>query len=135
MNATGLRDQRVRIYSLTNQGTEGEVRSVFNFSMERWARLDDSAAAVRAAQDRLQMHLDAACEFGQDSGTVVPCPGILKNKLTGECWWVRGVYGVRNLRRVVVGLERVTVEEFATFQVFEDQDTKDGTHLVDPASS
>lgn len=130
MNATGLRDQRLRCYSRTDQGTDGEVRSVFYFSMERWGRLDDSAAAVRAAQDRLQLHLDAACEFADD--VTVPCPGIIKNKLTGECWWVRGTYGVRALRRVVVGLERVTVEEFATFEVFEAANVKDGTHLVDP---
>lgn len=132
MNATGLRDQRIRVYGRTNQGLNGAVRSVFNYQVTRWGRLDDSSATVAYAQDRLRMKLDAVCEFADEVS--VPDAGLLKNEVTGECWWVRGVYGVRALRRVVVGLDRITVEEFETFQVYEADAVLDGSHLVDPAS-
>lgn len=132
MNATGLRDQRVSLYTRTGQGTDGRVRSVYLFSATRWGRLDDSAAAVRVAQDRLQMKVDAVCEFADE--VTVPCPGLLKETVSGQSWWVRGVYGVRQLRRVIVGLDRISVDQFATFQVYEAADVADGTHLVDPAS-
>lgn len=132
MNATGLRDQRVMVYPRTEQGRDGRVRSVFRHDVTRWGRLDDSAAAVRFAQDRLQMRLDAICEFADEVS--VPCPGILKEEQNGTCWWVRGTYSVRQLRRIVVGLERITVEQFATFDVFEGDTTLDGTHLVNPAT-
>lgn len=132
MNATGLRDMRVRMYSRTNQGLNGTTRSVFSYLRTRWGRLDDSSATVAYAQDRLRMKIDAVCEFADEVD--VPDAGILKEELSGQCWWVRGVYGVRQLRRTIVGLDRITVEEFATFEVFEAAAVLDGTHLVDPAS-
>lgn len=132
MNATGLRDQRIALYERTEQGVDGRARSVYLLTVTRWGRLDDSSAAVKQAQERLQMQIDAVCEFADE--VTVPCPGLLKNTVTGDCWWVRGVYGVRQLRRVIVGLSRISVEEFASFDIFEAAAVLDGTHLVDPAS-
>lgn len=129
-SAIGLRDQRVRVYERTDQGTDGFPRPVFRLLYTRWGRLDDTAAATRIAQQKLQLQIDAVCEFSSE--TEVPPNGILKDG-DGIPWAVRGIYGVRQLRRTVVGLERIAEEKYRTFEVYEGNSTLDGVHMVDPA--
>ena len=130
-NAVGLRDQRLRLYTMSEQGADGLARAVYTFLYERWGRLDESSAAVRAAQAKLQLKLDAAVEF--DYSVDVPVNGVLKSP-DGTMWWIRGINSTRQLRRVLVGVERVTEELAATFQVVEGDSVLDGAHMVDPAS-
>lgn len=130
-NAVGLRDQRVRLYTATDQGADGFVRMVYRFLYERWARLDESSASVRAAQAKLQLQLDALVEF--DLAVEVPINGVLKTP-DGTMWWIRGINPVRQLQRVIVSAQRVTEELAKTFELYEGDSVLDGTHMVDPAS-
>lgn len=130
-SAIGLRDQRVKVYELTDQGSDGFARPVYKWLYTRWGRLDDTAAAVRIAQQKLQLEIEAVCEFSSE--TECPVNGILVDELTGLPWMVRGIYGVRLLGRTVVGLDRITEEQYKTFVIYEGDSTLDGKHLVDPA--
>ena len=128
MNAVGLRDQRIRLYVRRDAGSDGMVKTVFQFDHERWGRLDESRASVSTMQGRLQMKLDAIVEFADE--VVVPNNGVAV--VGNRAWWIRGINPVRQTRRVIVGLERIDDEAFTTFKVFDGNSTLDGTHLVNP---
>ncbi len=131
-SAIGLRDQRVRTYAKSDQGTDGVVRPVFTFANEYWGRIDESAAAVRFAQEKLQLKVDALAEFSDD--VAIPVNGFLLDTLTGLHWWVRKIYNVRALHRLWVGLEAISEELVATFTIYEGASTLDGVHVIDPGT-
>lgn len=132
MNATGLRDTPLRMYARSNNGSDGFVRSIFTYAAWWWGRVDETSVTVRANADKLQMKLDAVAEVADEA--VVPVGGILKNDVSGDCWWIRGINPVRQTRRQVIGLERISEEQLATFTLYEGASTLDGVHLVEPAT-
>lgn len=129
-NATGLRDTPIRLYERTNSGTDGFVRAVFSFTAWWWGRLDESSAGVRAAQEKVQQKLDAVATFSDEA--IVPLAGIAKDDTTGLYWWIRGINPVRQTRSQIVGLERITEEQVATFTIYEGDSVLDGVHVVEP---
>lgn len=128
MNATGLRDQQLKLYQRIDQGSEGLVKAAFLFTAWWWGRLDENRATVSQMEARLQQKLDATAEFADEA--IIPDNGILVDGSDGRAWWIRGVNGIRLLRRVVVGLERITEEQFATFQTYDSASQLDGTHII-----
>lgn len=133
LNAAGLRDQRLKLYSRENTGSDGFQRDAFVYSTTCWGRIDERGAEVRSAQQRLQTRVDAIADFTDDVG-VVPVDGLVVDSDTSTAWWIRGSYSLRQLRRVIVALERVALEQFKTFSLHDSATTVDGTHIVDPAS-
>lgn len=130
-NATGLRDQMLRLYTRTNQGVRGNVRDVFVFSNQWWGRIDTMSSSVRNAQDKAQLRYDAQAQFADECA--VPAQGILKDE-DGVIWWLRGVTAVRANRTILVGLDRIDEEKYKTFVLIEGDSTLDGVHLVDPVA-
>jgi hypothetical protein len=128
--AVGLRDQRLRLYARVENGSDGFVRPVFSFSVERWGRIDEASVQTQALASQLKMKLDALVEFADE--TVVPVNGVMKDPY-GVMWWIRGANSNRMLRRVFVGVERVSDELYKTFVIYEANDVLDGSHLVDPS--
>lgn len=130
-NATGLRDQMLRLYTRTNQGRRGVVRDTFVFANQWWGRIDTLTSSVRNAQDKAQLRYDAQAQFADEC--VVPAQGILKDE-SGTIWWLRGVTAVRANRTMLVGLDRIDEELSKTFVLIEGDSTLDGVHLVDPVA-
>ena len=130
-NATGLRDQMLRLYTRTNQGTRGNVRDVFVFSNQWWGRIDTLTSSVRNAQDKAQLKYDAQAQFADECS--VPSQGVLKDQ-DGTMWWLRGVTRVRITQTILVGLDRIDEELVKTFVLIEGASTLDGVHLVDPVA-
>lgn len=128
MNATGLRDQLIKLYERNEKGTNGFSKSVFVQTDTQWGRIDETSATSRNAQDRLQMKVDAVCEF--DDTVTVPTGGILVDP-DGTAWWVRGINPIRQLRRIRVLCDRVSGEQFTALTLQDSATTLDGTHLVD----
>lgn len=128
--AVGLRDQRLRFYARSDAGRDGNVRAVFSFvAPEAWGRLDESSSQVAVFAQRLQLKIDAVAEVADE--ITVPVHGICKDP-DGVLWWIRGINRVRQLRRVLIGVERVTEDVAVTTILYENASTLDGTHLVDP---
>lgn len=132
--APGLLDQRLRFYAYRNSGSDGFVRPVYDFTVERWGRVD-----VTADNQTVPMAPQAHVEYRETTvATVadyvaVPRNGILKHD--GVLYWVRGVYEVRQLRCQRVTLEAIDPTAYATFTLREGNSTLDGVHLVDRSYS
>ena len=128
--ASGLRDQRIRVYARSDQGSNGLVRAVFRFTGEWWARLDEITATSRGSEDHVQAKFDAQAQFSDEA--VLAVNGILKDE-DGFFWWIRGINAVRATNTTVVGCDRVNDDESKTFTLYEGESVLDGVHLVDPA--
>jgi len=128
-NAPGLRDQRIRLYAPADRGSDGYVHKVYVFDAERWGRLDESRTATSLMQERLQTRVDAVVQFADE--VEVPINGVVIDVGPARAWWVRGIYGVRKLRRVIVALERISDERFRALTMY-DSPPADGTHVVNP---
>ncbi len=128
-NATGLRDQMLRLYSRSNTGAPGRVRPTFNFSAQWWGRLDVGSSTVNEAQGKAQLKYDARAEFADEC--TVPANGVLKDE-SGTMWWIRGITAIRTNRAILVGLDRIDEELSKTFVLFEGATVLDGVHLLDP---
>lgn len=107
--SVGLRDQRAQLFSRGDSGHDGFVFPSYTFTVERWARIDESAVAVRAMSAKLEMVLDAVATFADE--VTVPVAGVLKDQ-DGKYWWIRGIDDMRQTRSVVVGLQRIAVGEY-----------------------
>lgn len=127
-SAVGLRDQPLRLYARSDSGTDGRTKPVFTFTAWWWGRLDESHVAVRAAQERLQMKVDAVAEFADEA--VIPDKGVCKDP-DGTLWWIRGINSNRLLRRIIVGLDRITEEQVTTTTLYESASELDGVHVID----
>lgn len=132
MNATGLRDQRIRLYGPVDRGSDGYVRQSYVLEGERWGRLDESRTATSLMQERLQTRVDAMVEFADE--VTIPINGVVMDMLGGRAWWIRGIYGVRKLRRVIVALERISDEQFRTLAVYDSPTALDGAHVINIAN-
>ncbi len=131
MTSIGLRDQLIPVFAPQNQGSDGVVSVTYVQTGEWWGRIDEGGAQVKALQERLQTKLDAIADFALEA--VIPANGVLLDPDTGLAWWIRGVYAIRTLRVIRVGLDRIADELFATFQMYDGASKLDGTHLVTPA--
>jgi hypothetical protein len=126
----GLRNERVRIYTRTDGGSDGFARPVYTFLAERWGRVAYAGAQFRlggtpaAAYDT---RYDALATFADE--ITLPTDGLLL--AGGEVFYLRGTVRSTLLRRQTVRLERVSAETFARFTLFEGDSVHDGTHLVD----
>lgn len=138
-SAIGLRDQRLRLYARTDQGTDGFVQSAFVLDSERWGRVDESSASSRVMQAKLGMKVDGMAEFADE--VVVPAAGILVNAIDVESdgtvlagWWIRSITTSRALRRAFVGLERISEDKFKEITFYDQANQLDGVPLVEPIS-
>lgn len=128
----GMRDQRLKLYTRHDKGTDGMVSPVYLLDVTRWGRIDETAAAVRFAQDRLQMQVDAVAEFADE--VTPPLNGLLVDEAdTTVGWYVRGFVHARQTSKRVVALERVKLDTFRTFTLRDSAATLDGTHVVNPS--
>src|ERR1017187_628558 len=127
-NATGLRDQMLRLYARSNAGRGCTVRPVFTFTAEWWGRVDTLTSSTHSAQDKLQLKFDAQAQFADEC--TVPANGVLKDE-SGTLWWLRGIVKIRATRTLLVGLDRIDEELAKTFTLYEGASTLDGVHLLD----
>ncbi len=130
-NAVGLRDQALRLYARRDIGTDGYTKKAYVFTAWWWGRLEETRAAVHASEQRLQMKLDAVAEFAHEA--VVPDKGVLVDP-DGTMWWIRGFNSNRLLRRMIVGLDRITEEQVTTVTLFEMSSNLVGVQVVDPSA-
>jgi len=133
MNATGMRQQRLRLYAPTDRGSDGYVRPAYVFLVERWGSLNELKTATSLMQERLQTRLDAVCELADE--VQIPINGIVidaTDPTDSRAWWIRGANTLQRLRRTTVALERITDEQFRDFDVYDSPSSLDGVHLINP---
>lgn len=130
----GLLDQRLRFFARTENGADGFARPVYSFTGEYWGRIDATADNQTIAQSP-QAHMDTRTTLTATVAEYVPIDpfGLVKILGGDALFFVRGVVRIRHLRSVRVSLDAIDPTEFATFELYEGEDTLDGYHLVLPA--
>jgi hypothetical protein len=128
--APGTADQRLRFYRRTETHLDGMSRPVYQFTAERWGRVDDTsqrASVSMSPQAHLEHRTDAVATIA-DNIAVDP-NGLVK---WGDAlYFVRGVITVRQLRCQQLTLEAISPSEYAVFDLYDGEDVLDGLHLVD----
>jgi hypothetical protein len=130
--APGTLDQRLRFYRRDEAGADGFSRPVYQFTSERWGRVDavsDRATVPLAPQAHVEHRTDAVATIAED--VIVDPNGVVI--VNAALYFVRGVVRIRQLRCQRVTLEAIDPTSYATFELFEDEDVLDGLHLVVPA--
>lgn len=131
--APGLLDRRLRFYQRAENGADGFARPVYIFGVERWGRVDRISARQQVAfspQAHVEIRADAVAMVAD--GVTVDSFGIVKDTLDDTVYFVRGVVPSRQLRVQVVSLEAIDPTAYATFELWEGDETLDGVHLVGP---
>lgn len=132
--APGLLDRRLRFYARAENGADGFARPVYLFTSERWGRVDRTAARQQVAfspQAHVEIRGDAVAMVALD--VVIDSFGIVKDTLDSALYFIRGVVPNRQLRVQVITLEAIDPTAYATFALFEGEETLDGVHLVEGA--
>lgn len=123
-------DQRLRFYARTDAGADGFQRPVYEFTAERWGRIDDTserATVPLSPQAHVEHRTDAVATIAAD--VAVDPNGIIK--VGALLYFVRGVVTIRQLRCQRVSLERIDPTAYAMFELYEGQEVLDGLHLID----
>jgi hypothetical protein len=131
--APGTLDQRLRFYRRRDAGADGFSRPVYEFTLERWGRVDavsDRATVPLAPQAHVEHRTDAVATIAE--GIAVDPNGLVK--LGADLYFVRGVVRIRQLRCQRITLEAIDPTAYAMFQLHEGADVLDGLHLVDPST-
>ena len=121
------------MYEHVNNSDDGFARPVYRYLYTLWARLDPARDQQRVAQQpavHTEYREQARATFSYRAQ--IPHDGLLK--INDEIYFIRGVNPRRQLWRTEVTCERVDVEIFATFQIYEGDSTTDGIHLVSPSA-
>lgn len=129
--APGLLDRRLKFYAARDSGGNGFARPVYDFTIERWGRVDATAdveAIPLAPQAHAEYRTDAVGMVADS--TVVPLHGIV---LDGAAlYFVRGIVPVRQLRMQRLALEAIAPTAYAEFTLTDEPSTLDGEHLITP---
>lgn len=134
MDAPGLRDQRVRLYTRHDVGADGFPRVVYVFAAEWWGRLDGAPASTRTGQSpqaSAEMQTDARLTLAYY--TDVPPTGLVLVDETA--YLVRGVVRDRLTWRTEVTLSRVTSDTVTRYVEYDGEGSSGGYHLVDPPTA
>ena len=131
--APGLLDRRVAIYERQDGGANGFQRPVYVKTGTWWGRIDDTADAQDVPLSP-QAHMESRTNAAATVADYVPVSkfGVIRID-DGPLYYVRGVFVQRALRCQRLTLEAVDPTDVASFDVFEDVEVQDGTHLVTPA--
>jgi hypothetical protein len=101
------RDQRVRLYTYSDAGSNGIVSSTYTFSVERWARKESPTGREVLLAEASQYKTDAVFTFGDE--VAVPSRGLLKH---GDTYYeVRGILPRRATREIHVLSETIDVAQ------------------------
>lgn len=129
----GLLDRRIAIYERTDGGANGFQRPVYVLTGTYWGRIDDTADQQTVPLSP-QAHIESRTTAAATVADYVPVPkfGVVRIG-TGPLYFIRGVFQQRALRCQRIALEAIDPTDLATFDVFEEVEVQDGTHLVNPA--
>jgi hypothetical protein len=129
----GLLDRRVRLYAPADGGADGFARTVYVLTGEWWARLDETADAEQVPLSP-QSHVERRIAGVLTVADYVPVPtgGIAREVDSARLFHVRGIILQRPLRAQRVTLEAIDPATHGEYEVYDDVDVLDGTHLIDP---
>lgn len=129
----GLLDRRLAFYERQDAGADGFQRPVYVKTGTYWGRIDDTAdqQTVPLAP---QAHIESRTTAAATVADYVPVPkfGVVRIG-EGALYYIRGVYQQRAIRCNRIALEAIDPTDLATFDIYEDVEVTDGTHLVNPA--
>lgn len=124
-------DQRLRFYAPRDSGDGGFGRPVYDFTVERWGRVDPmTAAEVVAYQAATHTEYRISTKGSVAIETAVPNAGLVR--VGDVLYWVRGTVDVRVTRRREIALERIEPTAFATFTLSDTPPTSNGVHIIEP---
>lgn len=132
--APGLLDRRLRFYRREEVGADGFARAAYVFDVERWGRIDRTAArqaVPMAPQAHQEARADAVATIGE--GVAVDPFGIVRDTQDAALYWVRGVVPVRQVRAIRITLEAVDPTAYETFALYESREALGGVHLIEGA--
>ena len=128
----GLLDRRLSFYERQDAGADGFQRPVYVKTGTYWGRIDDTAdqQTVPLAP---QAHIESRTTAAATVADYVPVPkfGVVRIG-EGTLYYIRGVYQQRAIRCNRIALEAIDPTDLATFDIYEDVEVTDGTHLVNP---
>jgi hypothetical protein len=129
----GLLDRRVRLYAPADGGADGFVRTVYVLTGEWWARLDETADAEQVPLSP-QSHVEGRIAGVLTVADYVPVPrgGIAREVDSQQLFHVRGIVAQRALRAQRVTVEAIAPAQHGEYDIYDDVDALDGTHLIDP---
>jgi hypothetical protein len=130
-------DQRLRFYAPRDTGAGGHGRPVYDFTIERWGRVDPmTAAEVVAYQSATHTEYRIQSKGSVAIETAVPNAGLVRvgSGETSTLYWVRGVVDVRVTRRREIALERIEPTAYEEFFITDTPPTTDGLHLIYPST-
>jgi len=133
-NAIGLRDQRVSVYGQRNDGKNGYSSPYWQYLYALWARLDvvsEQQQAGTPPQAHTQYLEQVKVTFAYTA--IIPRDSLLK--LGDAIYFVRGVVRQRFTWTTTVRCERIPEEQFASYLMYNGDDTSDGVHLVESSST
>lgn len=126
-------DQRLRFYAPRDSGDGGFGRPVYDFTIERWGRVDPmTAAEVVAYQAATHTEYRVQTKGSVAIETDVPNAGLVR--VGDTLYWVRGTVDVRVTRRREIALERIEPTAYADFVYVDAPPTTNGLHLIYPSS-
>lgn len=127
-------DQRLRFYAPRDSGDGGFGRPVYDFTVERWGRVDPmTAAEVVAYQAATHTEYRVQTKGSVAIETAVPNAGLVR--VGDTLYWVRGTVDVRVTRRREIALERIEPTAYADFVYVDTPPTTNGLHLIYPSSA
>jgi hypothetical protein len=134
--APGLLDRRVRLYAPSNEGADGFVRTVYVRVGEWWARLDETADAEQVPLSP-QAHLEGRIAGVLTVADYVPVPrgGIAREANGTQLFHVRGIVQQRAIRAQRVTVEAIDPAQWNEYNVYDDLEVLDGTHLIVPSAT
>lgn len=122
-------DQRLRFYAPRDSGAGGFGRPVYDFTIERWGRVDPLTAAETVAyQAATHTEYRITSKGSVAIETVVPPSGIVR--VGALLYWVRGIVEVRVTRRNELALERIDPTAYELFSLQDTPPTDNGLHLL-----
>ncbi len=128
--APGLLDRRLSFYERQDGGANGFQRPVYVKTGEFWGRIDDMADQQTVPLSP-QAHIESRTTA---AATVADYVDVSKFGVVrigaGPLYYIRGVFQQRAIRCQRLALESVDPTAVSTFDVIEDVEVRDGTHLV-----
>lgn len=127
-------DQRLRFYAPRDTGAGGHGRPVYDFTTERWGRVDPLTAAETVAyQAATHTEYRITSKGSVAIETEVPESGLVR--VGALLYWVRGIVEVRVTRRNELALERIDPTQYTDFDFNDTPPTDNGLHLIYGSSS
>ena len=69
--SVGLRDQRVRIYTYSDAGSDGFAASRYTFSVERWGRFELPSGREQTLAGKADKQLDGVVAFADEVAVTI----------------------------------------------------------------